>query len=97
MREDPVGAALAAYHIYRQKPRQPNDRLDGMQGAYLGPSFSDDECAARLKAMGARFVRLEGSGSNLKGLSRILPVATCSAGSKDVWNLDRARWAIARS
>ena len=54
-----VGAALAAYHIYRQQPRQLNDRLDGMQGAYLGPSFSDDECAARLKAVGACFVRLD--------------------------------------
>ena len=30
-----------------------------MQGAYLGPAFSDDESAERLTAAGARFVRLD--------------------------------------
>jgi len=54
-----VGAALAAYHIHANKPRALDNRLDGMQGAYLGPAFDDDESARRLKAAGARFVALD--------------------------------------
>jgi carbamoyltransferase len=54
-----LGTALAAYHLHAGKPRQLDNRLDGMQGAYLGPAFSDDESARRLTAAGARFVRLD--------------------------------------
>jgi carbamoyltransferase len=54
-----LGAALAAYHLHAGKPRQLDNRLDGMQGAYLGPAFSDDESARRLTAAGARYVRLD--------------------------------------
>jgi carbamoyltransferase len=54
-----LGAAFAAYHLHAGKPRQLDNRLDGMQGAYLGPAFSDDESARRLTAAGARFVRLD--------------------------------------
>jgi carbamoyltransferase len=54
-----VGAALAAYHIHAGKPRALDNRLDGMQGGYLGPAFDDDESAQRLKAAGARFVELD--------------------------------------
>ncbi len=50
-----VGAALAAYHIHKDQPRQLNGRLDGMKGAYLGPSFENDDIASRLKASGAKF------------------------------------------
>jgi carbamoyltransferase len=54
-----IGAALAAYHLHAGKPRILDNRLDGMQGAYLGPAFSDDESAKRLSAAGARYVRLD--------------------------------------
>lgn len=54
-----VGAALAAYHLHAGKPRLLDNRLDGMQGAYLGPAFSDDESAKRLSAAGAAYVRLD--------------------------------------
>jgi len=37
-----VGAALAVWHILLDKPRVP-DTPDGMQGAYLGPGFSQKE------------------------------------------------------
>jgi carbamoyltransferase len=50
-----VGAALAAYHIYKGQPRCPAGPLDGMKGAYLGPSFSSDEVARRLTKAGAKF------------------------------------------
>ena len=54
-----VGAALAAYHIYKGQPRRPagalDGMLDGMKGAYLGPSFSSDEVLRRLTKAGAKF------------------------------------------
>ena len=49
-----VGAALAAYHQHFAKPRRLNGALDAMQGAYLGPAFSQDEIEKRLAAAGAR-------------------------------------------
>ncbi len=53
-----LGAALAAWHRYLEKPRAATGGVDAMQGAYLGPSFSDQEIAARLGGCGARFVSL---------------------------------------
>src|SRR5262245_53609022 len=38
-----VGAALAAWHLYAQKPRTAPAFMDGMRGGFLGPSFSNDE------------------------------------------------------
>jgi carbamoyltransferase len=48
-----VGAALATWHTEFDKPR--NDYRDRMRSALLGPSFSDEEIAQRLTAVGARF------------------------------------------
>lgn len=50
-----LGAALAAYHEFLDQPRQVGNVLDGMQGAYLGPAFTNDEIAERLRAAGAIF------------------------------------------
>jgi carbamoyltransferase len=50
-----VGAALAAYHQHLGRPRHPNGFLDGMQGAYLGPEFSQAEIEKRLSTAGAKF------------------------------------------
>ncbi|RTE94724.1 carbamoyltransferase [Bradyrhizobium sp. LVM 105] len=49
-----VGAALAAYHQFRQQPRDVAVG-DGMSGAFLGPEFSQEEIEQRLRATGARF------------------------------------------
>lgn len=38
-----LGAALAAYFIYFKNKRDKIEKPDGMQGAYLGPEFSDME------------------------------------------------------
>jgi carbamoyltransferase len=54
-----LGAALAAYHLHKGRPRQLDNQLDGMNGAYLGPGYDDDECARRLEQAGARFARLD--------------------------------------
>jgi carbamoyltransferase len=52
-----VGAALAAYHLFQDQPRQPTSS-DGMSGSFLGPSFSQAEIERRLTAAGARFAVL---------------------------------------
>jgi carbamoyltransferase len=55
-----LGAALVAYHLYKGQDRSPmNGRLDAMQGGYLGPEFSNDEIASRLRKAGAVFETLD--------------------------------------
>jgi carbamoyltransferase len=56
-----LGAALAAFHTHHGQPRRVVNGSDAVRGGYLGPSFSDDEIAARLDVAGARFERLEDS------------------------------------
>jgi carbamoyltransferase len=51
-----LGAALAAWHQYHDQPRTiRQDGSDTMAGSYLGPSFSQEETASRLKEAGANF------------------------------------------
>jgi carbamoyltransferase len=54
-----VGAALAAWHLLDGQPRvsRPAGR-DGMQGALLGPAFSNAEIEQFLKAKDAPYLRL---------------------------------------
>jgi len=52
-----IGAALTAWHEMLDKPRKPNGLTDTMQGAYLGPSFSDDQIEAYLKNIGIAFTK----------------------------------------
>ena len=50
-----IGAALATYHQFLGKKRTPVSGTDMMDGAYLGPEFSQEEIEERLYAEGARF------------------------------------------
>jgi carbamoyltransferase len=52
-----VGAALAAHHIFKDRPRMTNG-ADGMSGSFLGPSFPQAEIERRMTAAGARFAVL---------------------------------------
>jgi len=54
-----LGAALAAYHLHLEQPRQLTASGDSMQGSYLGPIFSDEEIAKRLEGVGAQFEVLQ--------------------------------------
>jgi carbamoyltransferase len=54
-----LGAALNAYHIYKDQPRSPRDNTtDAMQGAYLGPAYEQNDIESRLKNAGAKFETL---------------------------------------
>src|SRR5215213_6525334 len=52
-----IGAALATYYLSGGAVR-PTGGADSMRGSYLGPSFSDEDIAARLKNIGARYALL---------------------------------------
>jgi carbamoyltransferase len=54
-----LGAALAVWHMRKDNP-QPRTVIqpDAMQGAFLGPEFSDDEIEMVLKQHGAVYQRL---------------------------------------
>jgi carbamoyltransferase len=53
-----VGAALAAWHHYKGEPRQADPVQDRMKGAFLGPSYSNEEIEQFLNKIGAPSVRL---------------------------------------
>ncbi|WP_341891910.1 carbamoyltransferase [Variovorax sp. YR752] len=54
-----LGAALAVYHTVLGGERQVRPGRDAMHGAYLGPSYSQDDIERRLVAAGARFRTLD--------------------------------------
>jgi carbamoyltransferase len=63
-----VGAALAIWHQYHQKPRTPTGdaplgaaKGDRMKGSYLGPSFTTAEIIESLNAVNACYQQLDDS------------------------------------
>ncbi|MFH2054871.1 MAG: carbamoyltransferase [bacterium] len=52
-----LGAALAAWHLFLEKPRQPRPD-DSQQGSYLGPEFSSEEIRKYLDSIGAAYREL---------------------------------------
>jgi predicted NodU family carbamoyl transferase/SAM-dependent methyltransferase len=50
-----LGAALAAYYIHNSRPRHVHNQPDAMQGAYLGPAFSDEQIRSCLDGFGAPY------------------------------------------
>jgi carbamoyltransferase len=53
-----LGAALAAFYSFHNRPRDACTAADGMQGSYLGPEFSQKDIESRLAAVGARFITM---------------------------------------
>jgi carbamoyltransferase len=50
-----LGAALAVWHAYLGNQRDVAPAGDGMHGAYLGPSFTQESVQSALDAVGARY------------------------------------------
>jgi carbamoyltransferase len=50
-----LGAALGAYHIMLNQPRNVSSGIDAMKGSYLGPEFSQQDIIERLTRCGAIF------------------------------------------
>jgi carbamoyltransferase len=53
-----VGAAFAAWYRFKGSSRVAEDKRDSMRGAFLGPSFSNDEIERFLNRAGAPYLRL---------------------------------------
>jgi carbamoyltransferase len=54
-----IGAALTAYYLHHKAERViGTNRLDGMQGSYLGPAYDQTQVERDLEAEGARFITL---------------------------------------
>jgi carbamoyltransferase len=53
-----LGAALGAYHIMFNQPRNISSGIDAMKGSYLGPEFSQQDIIERLTRCGAIFKML---------------------------------------
>ncbi len=76
-----LGAALAVWHQFENKPRISNGKQDKMKGTYLGPSFSNEEIETFLKSKGAPYVKLEDRALS-NGSPRISPKKKLSGGCK---------------
>jgi carbamoyltransferase len=53
-----LGAALAAWYQFENRPRRVNGTSDSMQGSFLGPSFSNEEIESFLEKRAIPYVRL---------------------------------------
>ena len=67
-----LGAALAAYYSFADHDRLPALSGDHMSGAYLGPSFGEEEIRARLLAEGARFDVIDDEDALLSNTAKAL-------------------------
>ena len=54
-----IGAALSAYHLHCEGDRAPRTGRDGMRGAYLGPSYSNQEIRQALDQFSAQYDLLD--------------------------------------
>jgi carbamoyltransferase len=54
-----LGAALITWHHYLDRPRDANGNDDSMQGACLGPRYSNEEIINYLDTIGAPYTRLD--------------------------------------
>ncbi|GGW60771.1 carbamoyltransferase family protein [Alishewanella tabrizica] len=55
-----LGAALLAWYQYYDQPRHSDERHDQMQGAYLGPAYTDAEIITLLEAQQVPYQLLSG-------------------------------------
>lgn len=54
-----LGAALSIWHLHHCNDRETSVGRDAMDGAYLGPWFTNDEIEAQLRSAGATYNKLE--------------------------------------
>ncbi|XOV81720.1 MAG: carbamoyltransferase [bacterium] len=68
-----LGAALLTYHYHKNQPRRIDpDKLDSMQGSYLGPEYSQEEIERRLTECGAVFTAYEDENEMVEAAAALL-------------------------
>ncbi len=81
-----LGVAQLIWHRQLKQPRTVAPGKDSMKGAYLGPSFSDDEIEAFLDSIGARYERLERPSTARSAWPSCWRTRRSSAGSTAGWS-----------
>lgn len=68
-----LGAALAAYHIYFEQPRQvADDKLDSLKGSYLGPEYSSMDMEAISRKYNATCERFDDESKLVKKVAELI-------------------------
>ena len=80
-----IGAALAAWHVELNNGRIIQDR-DAMQGALLGPKFSQEEVIQQLTDLGARF-NIFSEKTLLEKTAKIISEGNAVGWFQGEWNL----------
>ena len=81
-----LGAALAAHHMYYSAARIVEEG-DSMQGAYLGPSYSDQEIRRTLLKAGAVYLQMPDQPALVTHVASLL-----AAGNVIGWHQGRMEW-----
>ncbi|HBA61876.1 MAG TPA: hypothetical protein DCZ92_13900 [Elusimicrobia bacterium] len=82
-----LGAALAAYHMYKDAPRKVQPGQDSMQGSYLGPEFSEQDIVLSAKKYKAVYTRYHDFGELTAKTAGLL-----ATGSVVGWFQGRMEW-----
>lgn len=82
-----LGAAYAIYHLYFGKERQAPDGADKMQGAYLGPEFSDLDIIAMARRYKAPYQCFDQMDDLIRAVARQL-----ASGKAIGWMQGRMEW-----
>jgi carbamoyltransferase len=67
-----LGAAYAAWHIWKGKKRIQNSGKDKMQGAYLGPAFSDGDIITATKKYNPSYKKYQNDGDLYNKVAKLL-------------------------
>jgi carbamoyltransferase len=67
-----VGAALAAWHINQEKPRQATPGRDKMQGSYLGPEFGAEDIRRAARRHRAPYKQYPGFEEVIRDVAQLL-------------------------
>ncbi len=82
-----LGAAYSAWHIYLDKPRIYTNTYDLMQGAFLGPEYSNQEIELLSKKYDAPFTQCENEDELCNAVARII-----SEGKVVGWVQGKSEW-----
>ncbi len=67
-----LGAALSAWHIWKNKDRNIINNPDSMKGAYLGPEFTDRQIENVARKYNAKYIHFENFGELTKKVASLL-------------------------
>ncbi|HEV8641617.1 MAG TPA: carbamoyltransferase [Methylomirabilota bacterium] len=82
-----LGAAYCAHHIWLNNPREADGKTDRMNGAYLGPQYSEAQVRQAVRRHRASFRHYEDFGALCDEVAGLL-----DAGNVVAWHQGRMEW-----